>query len=381
MSTAHYTMNNTVEPPREPLPEPVARAAPRSEPPQALDAVPIAGQPCYSARLAAPFLAELRESGRIPEPTLKWFDGLDPDERIHVCAVHTMLEAAVRLTSDELLGVKASTRTAFGDAGLFDFVLRSAGTMRGALDSAGRYTRLLNDTLTLALDIQGERAVVRFENSVVLPRPAEDFQLCAFLGTHRASWPESMRDDLDVWFRHAPPDSPDAYQQVLGPVRLHFQAPMAGFGFAARLLDQPLSSGDPKLHEVLRRYAESTLAALPQRESVTEKVRRYLVEQLPSGTISLEQAARTLRMSSRTLGRRLSDEGTTFKNLVDETRRAIALRYVAAHDLGLSEVALLSGFTEAPSFYRAFRRWTGMTPTKYRWTHSGDLRGLRGASS
>ena len=61
----------------------------------------------------------------------------------------------------------------------------------------------------------------------------------------------------------------------------------------------------------------------------------------------------------------------------DDTRKRIALRYVAGHDLGLAEVALLSGFTETPSFYRAFRRWTGMTPSKYRWTHRGDLRGLR----
>ncbi len=377
MSTAHYTSINQVEPQREPVSERVARPAPRTDPPQAPDAVPIAGQPCYSARLATPFVTVLRDSGRIPEATLKWFEGLDPEERIHVCAVHTMLEAAVKLTDDELLGVKAVRHTSIGDVGLFDFVLRSASTLRTALASAGRYTRLLNDTLTITLDVQGDRAIVRFDNSVVLPRAAEDFQTCSLIVTHSPSWPEGVLEDMDVWFQHGAPASLDAYRALLGPVRLHFNAPMAGFGFPARLLDEPLRSSDEKLHLVLRRYADSTLAARPQRESVTEKVRRYLVEQLPSGTISLEQAARTLRMSSRTLGRRLSDEGTTFKNLVDETRRAIALRYVAAHDLGLSEVALLSGFTEAPSFYRAFRRWTGMTPTKYRWTHSGDLRGLR----
>jgi AraC-like DNA-binding protein len=342
-----------------------------------MEPAPVNGQPCYSARLTTAFLAVLRDTGIIPEPALRWFAALDPDERVHVSAVHTMLEATVKISGDELLGVKAAARSSIGDVGIFDFVLSSAATLRAALDNAGRYMRLLNDTLTFTLEVSGDRAIARFENSVVLPRSAEDFQTCGFISTQVPSWPEGMLDDMDVWFRYAPPPSLDAYREVLGPARLHFHSPMSGFGFPARLLDEPLRGHDPKLHEVLRRYAESTLAALPQRESVTEKVRRYLVERLATGDISLEQAARTLRMSSRTLGRRLSEEGTTFKNLVDDTRRAIALRYVAGHDLGLSEVALLSGFTETPSFYRAFRRWTGMTPTKYRWTHSGDLRGLR----
>jgi predicted TIM-barrel fold metal-dependent hydrolase len=103
----------------------------------------------------------------------------------------------------------------------------------------------------------------------------------------------------------------------------------------------------------------------------------FVVDHLATGHFSLEDAAHKLCMSSRTLGRRLSEEGTTFKNVVDDMRKAVALRYVAGHDLGLSEVALLAGFTETPSFYRAFRRWTGMTPSQYRWKHRGDLRGFR----
>jgi AraC-like DNA-binding protein len=358
--------------PSNPITEPpVGDALPFLEP------LPSTGQPCYSARLLAPFIALLRDDSRFSTAAFEMFESLDADERVRVSAVHSMLEAAVTITKDDLLGVRAASRMTLGDVGIFDFVLHSASTLRSAVECLGRYMRLLNDTLDMTLQIEGERAFARFESRVVLPAAAEDFQLCALIATQSSGWPAGTLEDFDVWFRHAPPSDIEPYRQLLGPVRLHFHAPATGIGFAARFLDEPLAGRDPKLHDVLRRYAETSLAALPQPESVTEKVRRLIVEQLASGEFSLEEAARRLRMSSRTLGRRLSEEGTTFKSLVDDTRKRIALRYVAGHDLGLAEVALLSGFTETPSFYRAFRRWTGMTPSKYRWTHRGDLRGLR----
>lgn len=350
------------------------------EPLGSMESLQRTAQPCYSNRLVFAFLTLLRKEHLLPEDALRWSESLDPDGRVHVSSIHHMLERVVGETRDELLGVKAAGCLAMGDVGIFDFVVSSADTLRAALNTAGRYMRLLNDTLELMIDGEGERATVRFESRVVLPPAAEDYTLCGLVKNHAATWPEGILEDMDVWFRHAEPKGEDAvaqYRQLLGPVRIHFGAPFSGLGFPSRLLDQPMRTRDPKLHQVLVHYAETTLAALPRPESVTEKVRRLIVEQFAAGDYSLEDTARALRMSSRTLGRRLADEGTTFKGLVDDTRRRIALRYVAEHNLGLSEIALLAGFTETPSFYRAFRRWTGMTPSKYRWTHRGDLRGLR----
>lgn len=131
-----------------------------------------------------------------------------------------------------------------------------------------------------------------------------------------------------------------------------------------------------RLHDVLRPYAESSLAALARPASVTEQVRDFVLERLAQGSFGLDDAARKLRMSSRTLGRRLADEGSSFKQLLDETRRTVSLRHVAGHDLSLGEVAQLAGFTETPSFYRAFRRWTNTTPRQYRRNHRAGARAL-----
>jgi AraC-like DNA-binding protein len=336
-----------------------------------------AGQPCYSARLLAPFVGLLREHAEIPAASLSWLASLDPDERVHVSAVNSLLDVALQLTGDPLLGLKATERLSAGDVGIFDFIMSSARTVRAALESAARYMRLLNDSAEWKLELEGDRVLVRLESSVRLAAAAEDFGLVGLIRNQSPNWPDGMLEELDVWLAHAPPDDLSPYEERLGAARLHFHSPLTGFGFPARFLELPLRNPDPRLHDVLCRYGESSLAALPQAESVTEKVRHFIVEQLASGNFSLEHAARRMRMSSRTLGRRLAEEGTTFKQLVDEARKSVALRLVAGHDLGLSEVALLAGFTETPSFYRAFRRWTGMTPSQYRYAHRGDLRGLR----
>lgn len=337
----------------------------------------VAGQPCYSARLLTPFVDLLRENGGFPEASLSWLSKLDSDERVHVSAANSMLDAAVTMTGDQLLGLKASARMSAGDVGVFDFIMSSAETLRAAMESATRFMRLLNDSAGWRLEVEGDHARVRLDSSVTLAPAAEDFALAGLVRNQAPNWPEGMLAEVDVWLLHPAPRDLQPYIDILGVDRLHFNAPITGFGFPARYLDMPLRSRDPRLHDVLRRYAEVTLAALPQAESVTEQVRRFVLEQLASGNFSLDHAARRLRMSSRTLGRRLSDEGTTFKELVDDMRKMVALRMVAGQDMGLSEVALLAGFTETPSFYRAFRRWTSMTPSQYRYTHRGDLRGLR----
>ena len=71
------------------------------------------------------------------------------------------------------------------------------------------------------------------------------------------------------------------------------------------------------------------------------------------------------------LARKLEDEGATFKELLDDLRRRMALRYVLASDIDLSEITFLLGFSQVPAFHRAFKRWTGRTPLEYRKARRG----------
>ncbi|MEE9265906.1 MAG: helix-turn-helix transcriptional regulator, partial [Gammaproteobacteria bacterium] len=102
------------------------------------------------------------------------------------------------------------------------------------------------------------------------------------------------------------------------------------------------------------------------RSSAAMQVRARLTEQLSSGHATQNSVADALHMSLRTLQRRLNDEGTSYKGLLDETRRELAAHYMAETHRSINEITYLLGFSEPSNFSRAFRRWTGKSPSAYR---------------
>ncbi len=321
-----------------------------------------------------PFLSVIARSKRVPEHVKEQLAKLDPEQRIYVTYVHSLLACAEELSEDDALGLRASEAMSTGDAGMFDFLMTSADTPRMAIDAGSRYIRLTSDAHDLSLSLVGERAVARLETRVAIPRAGEDFAIASMIRNHIFGWPEGMLEDMDVWFRHPAPDDITPYRQVLGPVRLHFAADRVGFGFAAHYLDAPLRKRDARLHSVLLRAAEDTLASLPPGISLTERVSQPVASQLSSGEVMLPTIARQLKLHPRKLSRALVREGITFQDLVERTRRTTALHHLAHSDLTITQVAQLSGFTGKAPFHRAFRRWTSDTPAGYRRKHRGDVR-------
>ncbi len=111
------------------------------------------------------------------------------------------------------------------------------------------------------------------------------------------------------------------------------------------------------------------LADLSGPATTAERVRAALLEGIPSGLLTMEAMARKLALSKRTLQRRLEEEGTSYQQVLTETREALARHYLEKTALPAAEVAFLLGFDEPNSFYRAFRQWTGRTPDSLRSDH------------
>jgi AraC-like DNA-binding protein len=101
------------------------------------------------------------------------------------------------------------------------------------------------------------------------------------------------------------------------------------------------------------------------------RVRSRLIDVLPSGAFSEADLAEALHISPRTLQRRLADEGTSFKVLLDEARRELALRLIGERRMSIKETSYLLGFSEPGNFSRAFRRWTGAAPSRFRGSGTG----------
>jgi len=190
------------------------------------------------------------------------------------------------------------------------------------------------------------------------------------------SWHTYTRSLLDfdgglidsICFEHAAPTDaallPD-YTELFGcPV--HFEQAASGIRFREALLDLPFPQADEKLLQTLLDHASQQLAEMDRNQSITDQVknllRLLLKEQVPTSTVIAEK----LGMSSRTLQRKLSDENTHYKDVLNELRLELALHYLENTELPLERIAFELGYAEARSFYRSFKQWTGRTAGSHR---------------
>jgi AraC-like DNA-binding protein len=313
----------------------------------------------------------MREHPRVPARMLAQMDVTDVDARIPIATAHSLLQGAVTLTGDEAVGLRAAANLSLKDIGVLGYAMGSAANVGEALHVGGRHVRLVNDALDFAIVRRAGQAEVHFDCRVALPRAAADFMVCSMLRTLAQAWPRFMGQETQVCFTHAAPEDGAAYRRAFPGQHVHFSAHYLGFSLPEAALMEPLAQADQGLHTVLSKSAELFLANLPRVESVTERVRALLVTELASGHPGIQQMAKQLRMSPRTLGRRLEAEGTTFSELLDTLRHNLATRYLRDHDMAIPDIALLTGFAQTNAFHRAFRRWTGMTPNEYRRNHRG----------
>ena len=322
-------------------------------------------QLCYSARLLQPFVKLLNPEAAATTNGHEQRSGVrDLDARVPVGTVHEWLTAAIEKTRDPDIGLKAGAMMTPGDAGVVDYVLSSAPNVAAAIDVTIRYMRLINEAVDCRLELDQHRAVLRLESRVPLPPAAEDFMLSGFYSSH--SWLRRI-PDLECWFMHPPPRRMHEYERAFGRTVCRFSAACSAWSFAPSHLQQPLDHADFNLHAIVRRLADSMLAELPSDTGqFSDRVRSLLARELSTPGLSTAWAARRLRMSVRTLARRLEVENTSFYSLLDEVRHSRALRLIADDRLALSEIAFVLGFAHVTSFHRAFRRWTGRTPAEYR---------------
>lgn len=167
-----------------------------------------------------------------------------------------------------------------------------------------------------------------------------------------------------VHLAYAAPKTPAAFSRALG-VNPTFGAPLYELRYGPKLPDMPIRTFNSRLRDYFDNACKQLVAELDGDRSVACEVRKRLIHAMDGGEVSMDDVARQMGMSSRSLQRRLSDEGARFADLLAEVRAELAKRYLARGSVSASEVAYLIGFTEPQSFFKAFKRWTGMTPSEF----------------
>jgi len=293
-----------------------------------------------------------------------------PDARVPLETELALWREAARRTGDPLFGLRAAQAWRPGHLDVFDYVCRSAGTLRGATERVIRYNRLLHDIAEFRLEERGDEAhiVHRFRGELKGPtREAAEFTLAsALLAACQWTGIASIRARR-VGFMHLDTQGLAELRAFFGTHHIELGAPEGRLVFDRSVLDLPLVAADPALCAVLERHADALLAALPKVEGFLVRFRELVAEELRrGGNPTVASVAKRLHMSERSLHRRLASEGTSFRDEVDSMRRGLALRYLEESSLQIGEIAFLLGYSEPRAFHRAFKGWTGETPGTYR---------------
>jgi len=289
----------------------------------------------------------------------------EPDARYSAKQIASLWNAALAATGDEAVGVRVGRHVRPTSLHALGFAWLASDCLLDALRRLHRYHRLLNTGLEMVLTESGMTVTLDMWLTAPelkdLPFPA-DASSTAVIHMCRLSLREDFSPRAAEFKRAAPPDPRAWIDEVCS--NLEFGTGRNRLVFDLKTLLEPLPGTNTELALANEQIAAAYLARF-DRDNVTVQVRHRLVEMLPAGRVSQDSVAESLNVSARTLQRRLETEGTTFTDLTDETRSELARQYLAQPHYSVTQVAYLLGFSEPSNFARAFRRWTGRSPTQY----------------
>ena len=315
----------------------------------------------------------LRAAGQDPEPLIV-AAGLDaeqladPNTRFPMLRMQKLWKLAIEASGDPCLGLVAARQ--FQPAMLHGLGLAwlVSDTLLDAFGRLTRYARLINSALDFRLEEQADAILVTMLPEVLPPDfeyAALDLGMAAFVRMCQITAGHPVRP-LHTTLQRSKPACFERFDEFFGE-SIEYGAPINRLCFDRQLLTRHLASANPELARINDQVVVDYLARF-DRASIAMQVRSRIIHQLPDGIPRQEAIADTLHVSLRSLQRRLKEEDTSFKDLLEETRRQLALQYLRDSRRSIGEITYLLGFSEPSNFTRAFKRWTGKSPAQYRMT-------------
>lgn len=324
-------------------------------------------EPTLSIRLLWPFVRALGNDPRgamLLEGLKLRGDDLVFDQRISASAAMAALKVAVEMTGDPTFGLRAGKLTDQGTFGILEHGFAVAATLRDAIAFFIRHFPVMSEASEAWLATEGERTVFWYAPIVPHPPGANDLLVGAAVGlVQRHCAPEFQ--PREVWLTHDKPSYAALYEEMWNvPVR--FGAHANAIVFDTTWLERPMPAANANMAIVFERKAQQIASGLTHGATMGRRVRERLIAGLADGAVEMAAVARALKISTATLRRRLDEEGSAFSEILDDVRKDAAQRYLLGSELSVTEIALRLGFSHVRAFARAFRRWTGTTPSEFR---------------
>ena len=292
----------------------------------------------------------------------------DPDSRVRSSKNLALWQSIFEAVDDTDLGLRLGAAMSAQMAGLVGYAMMHSANLGEALQRLAKYGRILEENYPPEIKLTPntiDYCVEPLPEQRVKLRRLADYDLAAVLVVVRQLTGLEL-EPLEIHFPYAEPAEDLSAHRNFFRGRLLFDQPKIKLVFKRDHAKLPIQAADENLGRYLEQHAEIVLAALAPGGSVTEKVERALWAEVKEGRPSLENVASALAVSPRTLQRRLSEEGTSFSQVLEDFRQEMATVLLEDDKLAVYEIAFLLGYSEPSTFHRAFRRWTNSSPREFR---------------
>jgi AraC-like DNA-binding protein len=287
--------------------------------------------------------------------------------RLKVQSQIRFLDLAADALQDDFLGFRLARNFDLREIGLLYYVVASSEVLADALHKAERYSGIVNEGISLRVRPAQETAIAL--SYVNVERRSDHHQVEFWLTSlvricRQLTTRQLVPSRISVIHRRR--KIPAELRSFLG-CEIEFGSTVDEVVFPESVKHIQIGSADAHLNELLVGYCdEALLHRGPKRSTFRWSIENTIAPLLPHGKAGASEVARRLGMSHRTLARRLSSEGVTFSGIMEELKADLAKSYLNEEDLPISQIARLLGYREVSAFTRAFRRWTGMTPSRLR---------------
>jgi AraC-like DNA-binding protein len=317
----------------------------------------------------------LREHGADPAKILRQVDLAaadldDPDRRVPLIRYLELLEICARETNDAHFGLKFGLQYDPRHAGVVGNVALAAETIGGALQLIGRYLPTMVDSAVYGLEVDGDMAFAYsyyIDPLMMTYQQKNDWAVAFVCNLIRTGLQEPGWGPAEVLFPHLPPENSSERRErgrlLLADIGTHS---WAGIRFDASILYRPMRTADGMIERLMRHYGDLRIAGLDIDRDELAGLRRDIARSVVEGKTGIEDFARRVGWSVRTLQRRLASHGLNYSDMVGGVRKTLALNLLENRSLCIAEIAYCLGYSEVSSFNHAFRRWVGQPPREYR---------------
>lgn len=308
-----------------------------------------------------------------------WLD--DPDRQVGGEVLKNLWREAIAQTGDRDLGLHIGEAFDLAAIGIVGYVLLNCKTYGQVLEKLSQYTRLFSQGVTIhhcisAGWVQCDCDIVGNVKNYLVDEPRHPIEstFAALITATQQLTGHRLKANA-VWFQHSRPEDDSEHRRIF-QIPVQFSQAANRITFAASCLDWSVRSANPNLLSVFELHASAMLNAQTQAQSYRQKVVTLIAQDLKGDVPPIEAIAHNLMLSVRQLQRELQAENTSYQELLDETRKELALSQLKIPSTSIHDLAFLLGFSEPSAFHRAFKRWTGKTPRGYRLSQSDRIKQL-----